>query len=55
MIFLFGLIFMYFTYDFFDDFMYGIDRNQTTVENYKMIFGVRVRLPVNADSLTNFI
>jgi hypothetical protein len=46
---------MYFTYDFFDDFMYGIDRNQTTVENYKMIFGVRVSWLANADSLTNSI
>lgn len=39
---LFALIFCYFTHDFYDDFMYGVDRNQTTVENYKELFGVKV-------------
>jgi hypothetical protein len=36
------LVLAYCAYDSFDNLMYGVDRNQTTVENYKEIFGVKV-------------
>ena len=37
-----GFIICYLSYDCYDFVMYGVDRNQTTVENYKEIFGVKV-------------
>lgn len=40
---LFALVFVYFTWDFYDDFLFGVDRNQTTVENYKERYGIQVR------------
>ena len=41
---LFGMsvILGYYTYDLYDQVRYGVDRNQTTVENYKEIYGVKV-------------
>ncbi len=44
MAFYFGLsvVLTYYTYDLYDHVMHGLDRNQTTVENYKEIYGVKV-------------
>jgi len=36
----FGLCFSYFAFDFLDDFIKGVTANQTTVENYKDIWGI---------------
>lgn len=36
------MAFSYFTWEFIDDFSYGVYRNQTTVENWKEIFGTQV-------------
>merc|ERR1712226_1067234 len=36
---IFGFFFSYFAFDFLDDFLKGVNNNQTTVENYKDIWG----------------
>lgn len=38
---IFGCFFVYFSFDFLDDFLKGINVNQTTVENIKDIYGAK--------------
>ena len=42
MLIIMAAFFVYFSYDFYVDFLRGVDTNQTTVENMKDTYGIMV-------------